>query len=65
MTFDEAAALAEERAQDALAEADGDWASAHRILVAWAKRDSRLQEAIRIYSETVEAAALIEPQGNA
>ena len=65
MTIVEATALAEEHAQWALAEAEGDWASAHRIMVAWAERDPRLREAIRVYTETIEAAAMIEPQGNA
>ena len=65
MTIVEATALAEKHAQWALAEAEGGWASAHRIMVAWAERDPHLREAIRVYTETTEAAALIESQGQA
>lgn len=49
MTSFEAKQLAEKAATQALDSAEGDWFSAHRIMVRWAERDPLLREAIRIY----------------
>lgn len=45
--------LAERIAAEALSLAEGDFMSAHRVMVRWAERDPELREAIRIYVEAL------------